>query len=147
MLKRERDGRLDSRNVEALNQRLAIELSTLGAMDAIIVVQRNKTRPLINCLQIEIFACTNNREIIIFLKEHYQMKKDNGNLIQHEQLFKAQDGEGNCTGPGLLLYYKGMPTCLLANQCTPLGIFNSAKAVLHRVVPHLNSKGVSSKTI
>ncbi len=75
------------------------------------------------------------------------MKKDGGNLIQHEQLFEAQDGEGNCTGPGLLLYCRGMPACLLANQCTPLGIVNGVRAIVHGVVLHPNSKEISFKTI
>ncbi len=75
------------------------------------------------------------------------MIKDGGNLIEHEQLFEAQDGEGNCTGPGLLLYCRGMPTYLLANQCTPLGIINGARAIIHGVVPHPNSKEISCQTI
>ncbi len=75
------------------------------------------------------------------------MKKDGGNLIQHKQLFEAQDGEGNCTRPGLLLYCREMPTCLLANQCTPLGIVNGARAIIHVVVPHTNSKEISFETI
>ncbi len=92
-----------------------MELPTTGAIDTVIVIQRNKTPHLITCLQIEIFAHANNWEIIIFLGEHYRMKKDDNNLIQHEQLFEAQDGQGNCTGPGLLLYCRGMLAYLLAN--------------------------------
>ena len=40
--------------------------------------------------------------------------------------------------PGLLSYSKGMPVAILTNQCTPLGIVNGARAVLHSVVvpPH-----------
>ncbi len=124
-----------------------MKLPTTGAMDTVIVVQRNKTCHLINCLQIEIFACVNNREIIIFPGKHYRMKKDSGNLIQHEQLFEAQDGEGNCTGPGLLLYCKGMPACLLANQCTFLDIVNGTRAIVHRVILHPNSNEISFETI
>ncbi len=71
MLRRARDGRLGSPDVEALNQRLAMELLTTGAMDTVLVVQKNKTRHLINRLQIEMFARANNREIIIFLEEYY----------------------------------------------------------------------------
>ncbi len=93
------------------------------------------------------FACANIREIIIFPGEYYRMKKDGGNLIQHEQLFEAQDGESNYTGLGLLLYCRGMPACLLANQCTPLGIVDGARAIVYGVVPHPNSKGVSFETI
>ncbi len=81
MLRRTRDGRLGSQDVRALNQRLAIELSTIGVMDTVIVVQRNKTCHLINHIQIKIFARANNREIIIFPGEYYQMKKDDDNLI------------------------------------------------------------------
>ncbi len=144
MLRRAGEGKLDSRDVNALNRRLAMELPTSGALDTVIVVQKNKTRHLINRLQIEKFARANNRDIIIFPAEHYRTKKDGGNLIQHESLFEAQDGEGNCTGPGLLLYCRGMPACLLANQFTPLGIVNGARAIVHGVVPHLNSKNISS---
>ncbi len=111
------------------------------------MVQRNKTRHFINLLQIEIFACTNNQEIIIFLGEYYRMKKDSGNLIQHEQLFESQDGEGNYIRPGLLLYYKWMPNCLLANQCIPLDIVNGVRAIVHGVISHLNGKEISFETI
>lgn len=40
-----------------------------------------------------------------------------------------------------------MPACLLANQCTPLGIVNGAKAIIHGVVPHSNSKNISLGSI
>lgn len=124
-----------------------MDIPATGAMDTVIIVQKSKTRHLINRLQIEKYARANNQDIIIFPAKHYRMKKDGGNLIQHESLFEAQDGEGNCTGPGLLLYCKGIPACLLANHCTPLGIVNGARAIVHGVVPNPNSKGFSPRNI
>ena len=64
------------------------------------------------------------------------------NLIQHELLLQVQNGESNCTGPGLFPYYKGMPVYLLANQCNPLGIINGIRAIVYRIVPHPNSKKI-----
>lgn len=75
------------------------------------------------------------------------MRKDDSNLIQHKLLFKAQDRKGISIGPGLLLNHRGMPTYLLANQCTFLDIVNGARAILYEVILYPNSKGVSFKTI
>lgn len=75
------------------------------------------------------------------------MKKDGDNLIQHKQLFKAQDREGNYIRPGLLFYYKGLLIYLLGNQYTLLGIINGARAIVHRVALYPNSKGISFETI
>lgn len=71
------------------------------------------------------------------------MKKDSENLIQPKLLFEAQDGEENYTEPGLLFYCKRMPACLLVNQYTPLGIVNGARAIVHRIVPHIKNKSIS----
>lgn len=68
------------------------------------------------------------------------MKKNGGNLVQYELLFQAKDRKGNCTGPDLLLYYKRIPACLLANQCTSLGIIYGTKAIIYGVVSHSNNK-------
>lgn len=68
-------------------------------------------------------------------------------MIQYKFLFKAQNREKNCTRPGLLLYCKEMPDCLLANQYIPLGIVNSAKTIVHGVFLHLDSKNILSGSI
>lgn len=62
-------------------------------------------------------------------------------------LFQAQDEEDNCTRPGILLYCKKMPACLLTNQCTPLGMINSARAIVYRVLPHPNNKWILFKIV
>lgn len=65
------------------------------------------------------------------------------NTIKYKLLFKTQDREENCTTPGLLLYCKEIFAYLLANECTFLGIFNSTRAIVHRVVLYTNSKNIS----
>lgn len=40
-----------------------------------------------------------------------------------------------------------MPTYLLANQCILLGIVNSTRAIVYRVVPNFNNKNFSLKII
>lgn len=113
----------------------------------IIVVQKNKICHLINRLQIEKFAHANNWDIIIFPAKYYQTKKDDSNLIQHELLFKAQDGEENFTGPDLLFYCREMPAYLLANQYIHLSIVNSARAIIHWVLSYPNNKITLSEII
>lgn len=64
-------------------------MPTSGTLDIIVVIQKNKTRHLINRLQIEQFGRTNNRDTLIFPIKDYQLKRDGRNLIQNELLFNA----------------------------------------------------------
>lgn len=89
MLRIAQERKLDSWDINTLNQRIVREVLTSDALDTVIVMQKNKTRYLINCLQIENFAHVNNRDIIIFLLKHYQTKKDSNNLIKDELLFET----------------------------------------------------------
>lgn len=123
-------------NINILNKRGATNLSDSGLLDTVVFLQKNITRHLVNRVQIKRFTYVNNQTIVIFPEEHYQLKKDGGNLARHELLFDAQDREGNCIGLGLLLYCKEMPANLLANQCTFLDIVNGASVIVHGVVPH-----------
>lgn len=81
ILKRAREGKLNLQNVRTLNQRPVIDIPTIGTMDTVNIIQKNKTCHFINQLQSEKYACANNRDIIIFPVKYYQMKKDGGNLI------------------------------------------------------------------
>lgn len=54
-------------------------------------------------------------------------------------LFEIQNGKENYTEPSLLFYYRGISTCLFANQYTYLGIMNGVKAIIYRVVFYLNN--------
>lgn len=81
MLERAREENLNSRDVEALNRRLVIELPISNTLDIVIVVQKNKSCLVINQLQITKFVRENNQDIIIFPGKHYQTRKDDKNLI------------------------------------------------------------------
>lgn len=115
LFKRVREKRLNIEDIYTLDKRVATELPISRLLNAVIVVQKNKIRHLINWLQIEQFAYANNQDILIFLAEYYRLKKDGRNLVWHELCFDAQGGEGNSTGPRLLFYCMEMPANLLAN--------------------------------
>ena len=59
--------------------------------------------------------------------------------VEVDKLFKVQDGS-NIKGPGLLMYTQNMPTAVLSNISTPLGIVNSAQSRAIGVV--LDPKGM-----
>ena len=115
MLKRARNGLLNLEDVNILNAQVATYLSNSDFNDTVIVVQKNKTIYLINRLQAQNFALSQNLDLILFLAEHSRNKKDGGNLIQHKDLLGVQEGDGNATGPGILYYCKGIPAMVLAN--------------------------------
>ena len=124
------------KEVHTLNVWVATYLLYSDFADTIIIVQKNKTRYLINCLQAENFSCSQTMDLIFFFAKHSRNKKDRGNLIQHEDLFNAQEGKKNSAGPGILYYCKEMPAIVLATQCTLLKIVNGVKVIDHNVVPH-----------
>ncbi len=136
MLKRARNCLLNLDDVNTLNARVATHLPNSDFNDTVVVVQKNRTRHLINRLQAQNFALSPNLDLILFPAEYFRNKKDGDNLIQHKDLFDVQEGDGNATGPSIFYYYKGMPAMVLANQCTPLRIVNGARAILPGVVPH-----------
>lgn len=90
-------------------------MPTIRILDTVVVVQKNKTRHLINWLQIQQFAHINNQDILIFLAKYYWIKKDNRNLIQNELFFETQDGKSNWIEPDLFFYCGKVFTNLLVN--------------------------------
>ena len=136
MLKRARHGLLNLKEVNSLNAQVVTHLPNSNFADTIIIVQKNKTRHLINCLQAENFACSYNMNFILFPAEHSRNKKDRGNLIQHKDLLGVQEGEKNAASPKILYYCKKMPAIVLTNQCTLLGIVNGVKVIIYGVVSH-----------
>ncbi len=52
-----------------------------------------------------------------------------------EKLFYVQDGGGAVIGSGLLYYIKGMPTAVLSNVCTPIGLVNGVRYISISIVP------------
>lgn len=136
MFKCAKNSLLNLDDIHVLNAQVATHLFNSDFNNTIIVVQKNRTRHLINCLQTQNFALSQNLDLILFLIEHSRNKKDGDNFIQHEDLLDIQEGDKNATGPDILYYCKGMPAIVLANQCTLLGIFNRTRVVLHNVVTY-----------
>lgn len=81
MLKCARYSLLNLKDVNSLNAQVATHLPNFNFADIIITIQKNKTRHLINCLQAENFALSHNIDLIFFLAENSQNKKDGGNFI------------------------------------------------------------------
>lgn len=140
LLMRARAGALTQHDVTILNDKVVTKFTLQDPLQNIVIVQRNKTRHLINRLQAERFARRVGRDIIIFPAEHSHTKKDGGKSIIHRDVFQIQDGEHGATGPGLLYYCQGMPVSVLSNLCTPLGIVNGARATAYGVVTHPDGK-------
>ena len=129
-------GSLTDADVTNLNSKVAADFPLDDLLKNTVIVQRNKTRHMINRLQAERFACQTGRDLIIFPAHHSHSRKNRGEPIIHRDVVKIQDGEHGATGPGLLYYCKGMPVIVLANVCTPLGIVNGATAIAYGVIPH-----------
>ncbi len=101
MLKHARNGLLNLDNVNTLNARVVTYLFNSDFNDTVVVVQKNRTRYLINRLQAQNFALSQNLDLIFFLAEHFRNKKDGGNFIQHKDLLNIQKCDGNAIGPGI----------------------------------------------
>ncbi len=119
-------GELTHGDVAMLNRKVVTALTLSDPLKNIVIVQRNKTRHLINRLQIERFARSVGHDIIIFPAQHSRTKREGRENVLHKDLFSIQDGDHGATGPGLLYYCKGMPVALLTNMCTALGMVNRA---------------------
>ena len=90
--------------MNSLNARVATHLPNSNFADTIIIVQKNKTKHLINCLQVENFALSYNMDLIFFPAKHSWNKKDKDNLGQYKDLLGVQKGEKNAVGPRILYY-------------------------------------------
>ena len=136
LLQRARTGALTQDDVMILKDRVVTQFTLQDPLKNTVIVQRNKTRHLINRLQAERFARRVGRDIIIFPAEHSHSKRDGGLSVIHRDVFRIQDGEHGATGPGLLYYCQGMPMSVLSNLCTPLGIVNGARATAYGAVTY-----------
>lgn len=84
-------------------------------------------------MQIRRFAKANNRNIILFLEEHCRTKKNGGQIVNNTNLLTVQD-DVESIGPGILYYYKEMPTCLLTNSSTQLGKVNGTQTLVFGII-------------
>ncbi len=134
LLKRARTSGLTQEDVNLLNSKIAEELPTSNDLSSVVVVQSNAKRYLINRHQIYKFAKEKSQDVYIFPASHTRSKTRNENLVTSKKLFQVQDG-GAVTGPGLLYYTEGMPTAVLSNVCTPIGLVNGARYISVGIIP------------
>ena len=81
MLKHARHGLLNLKDVNFLNAQVATHLPNSDFADIIIIIEKNKMRHLINCLQAENFAYSHNINLIFFSTKYSRNRKDRNNLI------------------------------------------------------------------
>ncbi len=139
-----RKGALSQADISMLNEKVVTGLTLNDPLNNIIIVQRNKTKHLINPLQIERFAHSVGHDIVIFLAQHNCTKRERGKAILQKDLFSIQDGDHEATGPGLLYYCNGMPVALLINMCTTLGMVNHARSIAYKIITWPNGKSPST---
>ncbi len=93
-------------DVAMFHGKVVIVLILNDPLKNIVIVQRNKTRHPINCLQIERFAQSVGHDIIIFPAQHSRTKREKRKNIFQKNLFSIQDRDHGAIGPGLLYYCK-----------------------------------------
>ena len=104
---------------------------------SVVIIQSNAKKHLINCYQIYKFVIEKSQAIYIFLISHTRSKTRNQNLVISKKLFQVQDW-GAVTGQGLLYYIKSMPTTVLSNVCTFIGLVNEARYISISIVSDKN---------
>ena len=117
-----------------LNEKVVTGRTLSHPLNNIIIVQRNKTKHLINCLQIEKFARSVGHNIITFPAQYSHTRREERKTIIQKDWFSIQYGDCGATGLSLLYYYKSMPVALLANICTALGMVNGAQSMVYGII-------------
>jgi len=135
LLKRARNAAITQADVDLLNTRVVTRLESRPDRINTCIVRSNKLRHLINRLQIERFAPSQGQKIFIFPARHTRWKKAKGARNPDvDKLLEVQD-RSDVKGPGLLMYTQNMPTAVLSNISTRLGIVNGAQGRAIGVVP------------
>ena len=132
-------GVLTQADVSILNEKVVIGLTPSDPLNNIVIMQCNKTRHLINCLQIERFDFFVGHDIVIFLAQHSCTKREEREAILQKDLFSIQDKDCRATGLGLLYYCKEMSIALLTNICIALGMVNCKEEVAHTKLGHVQA--------
>lgn len=129
---------LTQTDVSMLNNRVMTALMFKNLLKNIFMVQKNKSRHLINRLQLKKFAQSAGQDIIIFLIKHSYIKKNGDRSLLYKDLFPIQDGEHGATGPSFLYYCKRMPVVIPLNIYILLKIVNGACATVYGIIFYSN---------
>ena len=86
LLIRAKRGLLNNNNVDILNNRIACSISTNNINKNFVIIQQNKTRLIINRLQMKRFAQANRQNVILFSGHHSQTIKKGGLVVKDRGL-------------------------------------------------------------
>src|SRR5467141_298159 len=130
LLKRVRNATVTQADVDLLNTRVVTKLDLRNTC----LVRAHKLRHAINRLQGETFARSRRQKIFVFPARHTRRKKARGRDLDVDKVWEVQDSS-DVKGPGFLLYTQDMPTAVLSNISTRLGIVNGALGRATGIVP------------
>ena len=139
LLTKARNAELDKNDVDTLNQRVATELPNQGSLDEAVIMQENSSRHLTNRVSADFLADVLDEDIVLFPCHVSRNEIDGHGIVWREEIYGELDGR-NITGPGLLLFLKGMPAAVLSNSCTMHTIVNGTRAKMYGAVVDLLGK-------
>jgi hypothetical protein len=128
LLLRARIGALTEADRSALNSKAITSLVSPQLEDATTVVKLNSLRHQVNRVRIEQFARIRSQNVYIFPAHHTRTKSTGPiNLrLRADDLLQQPDQGTKIPFPGFLLYTPNMPSAMLTNICTLLGLVNGA---------------------
>lgn len=130
-------GALTLADVLILDRKLMTGLTISDPLNNIVIVQNNKIKHIINCLQIERFVCFVGHNIIIFFAQHSRTRRKKRDAIL--QIY-IQDRDYRAISLSWLYYCKKMLLALLTNICTALDIINCAWSTTYEIITGLKNK-------
>jgi hypothetical protein len=128
LLSRARVGTLTEADRSVLNSKAITSLISPQLEDATTVVKLNSLRHQVNRVQIEQFARSRCQNVYIF-PAHHSRTKSTGPInlrLRADDLLHQPDQGTKIPFSGLFLYTSNMPSTILTNICTLLGLVNGA---------------------
>ena len=128
LLTRARAGTLTNDDMLTLNSKAITSLTDPHLQTTTAVVKLNALRHVINRFQVERFARAKQQRIIIFPAIHTRTRSSGAtDLTLHaDDLLGRPEQGAKIPVPELMLYTLSMPTMVLTNICTPVGLVNGA---------------------
>jgi PIF1 helicase. len=128
LLRRARSGTLTSDDLATLNSKAISSLSDPQFQTSPAIVKLNSLRHVINRLQIERFARAKRQKLFVFPALHTRTKSSGPTALRlrADDLLGFPEQGAKVPFPGLILYTASMPTMVLTNICTPVGLVNGA---------------------
>lgn len=128
LLSRARTGTLTEADRSFLNSKTITSLVSPQLEDATAIVKLNSLRHQVNRVRIEQFARTRCQNVYVFPALHTRTRSTGPiNLrLRADDLLQQPDQGTKIPFPGLFLYTPNMPSAMLTNICTLLGLVNGA---------------------